>query len=430
MTRAASAWSLEQELPAPNPASGDRFGSSVAVRGNTAIVGAGRADNGAGAAYIFDVTTGGQLHKLQAADAHSNAWFGCSVAIDDDFAIVGAKSHEHGGSTPGSAYVYDTATGAQLLELVPSDAAVHDQFGISVGISGGIAIVGAHGDDDLGSASGSVYLFDVTTGEQLAKLHAPDGRSGDRFGWSVALSGNIAVIGADGDDDGGSYSGSAYVFDITTGEQLAKLTGSDPGMWRYFGFSVGINDGTVIVGAPGNRGHFGAAYVFGEEQPPLEIGVDIMPGSDTSPVNPKSRGVLAVAILGSEDFDVSGIDISMLELEGAEPMARGQSGMIGLFRDVNGDSSCDLILHFDIGELNIAPDATELTLFGVLEDGTEFTGADSIRIVPGPDQAWLAGPDAGTSGLPAAHVIPEPATLALLAAGGLALLRRRLCREW
>ena len=100
------------------------------------------------------------------------------------------------------------------LKVVATDGAAGDRFAWSVGTSGGTGVIGAHWDDDQGEASGSAYAFDATTGLEFARLTASDGAEADRFGHSVALSGGTAVVGAHFDDDNGTDSGSAYVFDL------------------------------------------------------------------------------------------------------------------------------------------------------------------------------------------------------------------------
>ena len=105
--------------------------------------------------------------------------------------------------------------GDKLAKFLADDGATNDRFGYSVGISGATAIVGAGLDDDNGINSGSAYLFDTTTGRQLFKLLADDGAAGDVFGFSVALSGATAIVGARYDDDNGDLSGSAYLFDAS-----------------------------------------------------------------------------------------------------------------------------------------------------------------------------------------------------------------------
>ncbi|MFT6041944.1 MAG: hypothetical protein ACI9C2_002121, partial [Gammaproteobacteria bacterium] len=177
------------------------------------------------AAGVAQAGVGDQLAKLLASDGAAGDRFGDSVSISGTTAIVGADRDDDNGFNSGSAYLFDTVTGLQLAKLLPSDGAASDHFGISVSISGTTAIVGAYGDDDNGSASGSVYLFDTVTGLQLAKLLPSDGAAGDRFGFSVSISGTTAIVGAYGDDDNGSGSGSgsAFLFDTVTGLQIAKL---------------------------------------------------------------------------------------------------------------------------------------------------------------------------------------------------------------
>ncbi|MCH8879727.1 MAG: AAA family ATPase [Planctomycetes bacterium] len=160
---------------------------------------------------------------------------------------------------------YDSLLKALINKHVPpSDGAAIDFFGYSVAISGTTAIVGAWGDDDNGAGSGSAYTFDITTGQQLAKLLPEDGSAGDGFGRSVAISGATAVVGAVYYDDG-SDSGSAYLFDTTTGQQLAKLLSDDGEPDDWFGLSVAISGPTAIVGAhrhDDNGSSSGAAFLF------------------------------------------------------------------------------------------------------------------------------------------------------------------------
>ena len=113
------------------------------------------------------------------------------------------------------------------LKLTPTDAAIEDQFGRSIAISGGVVAVGSWYDDDNGLSSGSAYLFDATTGAQLHKLISEDGYSGDVFGGFIAIDQGVVAVGAHGDNDNGLQSGSAYLFDIATGDQLFKLVASD-----------------------------------------------------------------------------------------------------------------------------------------------------------------------------------------------------------
>ncbi len=215
------------KLLADDGAADDRFGGSAAISGTTAIVGAPYdADNGehSGSAYLFDTTTGLQLYKLLPVDGAPGKRFGSSVAISGATAIVGADFDNVNGNWSGSAYLFDISDPAnpiQIFKLLPNDGAESDRFGYSVAISGTTAIVGARGDDDNGGGSGSAYLFNTTTGQQIAKLLPDDGAQDDYFGKSVAISGTTAIVGAYGHDDNGSYSGSAYLFDTEAGQQIA-----------------------------------------------------------------------------------------------------------------------------------------------------------------------------------------------------------------
>ena len=263
------------KLLADDGAVGDKFGWSIAISGGTAVVGAYHDDDGgggktnfnSGSAYLFDTTTGQQMVKLLPDDGAAGDEFGYSVAISGTTAIVGAWQDDDNDLDSGSAYLFDTTTGAQIAKLVADDGAQNDHFGFSVAISGTTAIVGAIFDDDNGSQSGSAYLFDTTTGQQMVKLLGDDGEAGDYFGNSVSISGTTAIVGARWGDDNGNDSGSAYLFDITTGQQIAKLLPDDGGPSHEFGYSVGISGNSTIVGArqdDDNGAQSGSAYLFAE----------------------------------------------------------------------------------------------------------------------------------------------------------------------
>ena len=214
-------------LLADDGAENDYFGYSVAISGDTAIVGAVGVDgdnNNFGSAYLFDISDPAnpvQLFKLLADDGAENDYFGYSVAISGDTAIVGAVGVDGDNNNFGSAYLFDISDPAnpvQLFKLLADDGAVFDRFGSSVAISGTTAIVGTWQDDnENGIDAGSAYLFDTTTGKQTAKLLAADGAENDHFGASVAISGATIIIGALLADDNGQGSGSAYLFDVSDG---------------------------------------------------------------------------------------------------------------------------------------------------------------------------------------------------------------------
>ncbi len=254
-------------LIASDTRSEDRFGWSVAINAGFVIVGATLAtDQDTGKAYVFDTTTGQELRSLLASDGEFSDHFGTSVAISGDRCLVGAFRGNRHPSIPdtGAAYVYNVRTGEELRKLVPFDGALGDLYGSAVALDGDIAVIGAPGDDDNGSGSGSVYVYNIDTGQRLFKLLASDGQSGDQFGVAVAVSGNCAFIGMD--DVSSNTRGAAYVFDLTTGQEVWRLQPSDgdPGA-DEFGKSVALHGNRAIVGSERNvnRGfQKGAAYVF------------------------------------------------------------------------------------------------------------------------------------------------------------------------
>jgi len=270
-------WFEQDKLLASDGANFDLFGCSVSISGDYAIVGAYEDQvNGewSGSAYVF--TRSGtawwtEQAKLLASDGVAGDWFGCSVSIDGDYAIVGAFGDDGNGVASGSAYVFTRSGTAwtQQVELLASDGATYDYFGHSVSIDGEYAIIGAFYDDDNGDTSGSAYIFkrDGTAWTEQAKLLASDGAADDRFGRSVSISGDYAIIGAHYDDDNGEHSGSAYVFNRSGSAwtEQAKLLASDGAASDYFGHSVSIDGEYAIVGAFGdddNGEHSGSAYIF------------------------------------------------------------------------------------------------------------------------------------------------------------------------
>lgn len=249
-------------------AAGDHLGSSTALAGSLLVAGApGDDDLGvdSGSAYVVDARSGAQLAKLLAADGSAGDQFGHSVAIADAIIVVGARFDGDNGPNSGSAYVFDATSGAQIHKLTAADGESGDEFGASVAVDGGLIVVGAKRDDDNGADAGAVYIFDAASGGQIAKQLAPDGAAGDNFGGSVDIDAGVVVVGAHGDDDNGPLSGSAYVFDASTGSLIAKLLAADGGTSDFFGASVAIDAGTVLVGAWADSvvfDHSGSAYLF------------------------------------------------------------------------------------------------------------------------------------------------------------------------
>lgn len=249
------------ELHASDGAPGAGFGGAMAADGGLLIVGAaGDGGDASGAAYVIDVSSGQELYKLRASDAGANQYFGIDVAISGERAVVGSFWYIVDGRAFGAAYLFDLSSGQEIAKLTAHDQGYYDLFGCSVAIDGDHVLVSSRQDGDNGVNSGSVYVFDARDGTELAKLLPLDGAPFSFFGSAVALDGDRAVIGSVGSE-------SAYLFDVGTGTQVVKVVAPDGVSSDKFGQSVGIDGGLVIVGAPWahvNQGYFesGAAYVF------------------------------------------------------------------------------------------------------------------------------------------------------------------------
>lgn len=268
----------------------DRFSRSVAVSGDTAIVsnhqsdGAG-ADSNSGSAYLFERNLGGlenwgPLPEFTGDDTASGDAFGRSVSIDGDTVVIGAFGVEEEDCVPGdcgAAYIFERDHGGpgnwgQVTKITADDVAAGDLFGIAVAISGDTVVVGSL----LADRSGSAYLFERDQGGldnwgqvPMPKLTADDAEAGDQFGIAVAISGDTVIVGASLEPPN-CNAGAAYIFARDQGGsgnwgQVTKLTAEGGSTTACFGLSVAIDNDTAIVGAlrddtPSNNS--GAAYLF------------------------------------------------------------------------------------------------------------------------------------------------------------------------
>ena len=269
-TRAGSAWTRRQKLIHNDPAP-DALGTSVALDGPTVVAGAPSKSTNRGAAYVFAIDPNAGP-KLVADDGATNDRLGYSVAVYGDTAVVGAPEDDANQfQDRGSAYVYVRTNGVwtQQQKLLIPDPTIGDKFGTSVAVSGDTIIVGAPNHDANGGDAGAAYVFTRSgaTWTFQQKLTATGGQSGDWFGQSVALDGDTAVVGAifDGNNGTAANQGAAYVFTRSGGTwtQRAVLRGSDSNFSDWFGASVSISGNTVAVGAPiAQTPVKGSAYVF------------------------------------------------------------------------------------------------------------------------------------------------------------------------
>jgi len=273
-----ASWDQTQKLVATGIGGGDGFGDSVAIHKDTLVIGAPGDDDagsGAGAAYVYTRAAGvwAQTAKLVPPMLVSGDNFASAVDIDNDTIVLSAALTDTTGSNSGKAYIYRLTKGTWQLEaqLVSNDIAEFDRFAGDVAISGSHALIGAASDDDNGSGSGSAYVFTRTgtAWNQTAKLTASDGTSDDNFGDRLDISDDSIIIGARNEDDLGTNSGAVYIFEFENNDwtQKIKLTAFDGTSFEYFGQDVAIHNNRAIVGAWGQNDRFGffnagAAYAY------------------------------------------------------------------------------------------------------------------------------------------------------------------------
>ena len=265
-------WAEAAKLAASDVENYNRFGESVSISGDTALVGAPRQSASAldsGAAYVYVESAGSWTEegKLFPADVASEDWFGFAVSIDGDTAVIGAPYDDDAGSRSGSAYVFvrSGTTWTEEVKLTASDAAATFEFGQSVIIRGDTALVGAPDYDQGYDRVGAVYVF-VRSGSgwvEEAKLTATIPRYWAFFGYAIAFDGDTAVIGAPGEAHVGDFAGAAYVFTRSgsTWTQQARIIATPPAADASFGVSVSVSGDTALVGNADYNDE-GSAYVF------------------------------------------------------------------------------------------------------------------------------------------------------------------------
>lgn len=293
-------------LHASLPLAGSAFGAAVAIKGDLLIVGAPEEAQpglpGAGAAYVFRLVGGAWAEeaRLIAADAATGDRFGRSVAIAGDVAVVGAPLEDDtfAGPDAGAAYIFRKAQGgawAQEAKIRSFSSATGDEFGAGVAYDGVFALVGAPNHTENGPSSGTAYVFSPFSPTQWieeAQLLAPDGATGDLYGASVSINAQRFIIGAPGATHWGQGSGAAYF-----GRRLAagliaydgKATPDDGAPSDSFGASVAIRGLVALIGAPGTDAsaltpNTGAAYTF------RRIGAGAFPWVQEQRINPSAAG--------------------------------------------------------------------------------------------------------------------------------------------
>jgi hypothetical protein len=265
------------KLVASDGQSFDYFGHAVALDGDALVIGAPLKDIQApssGAAYVFERSAGRwqQTARLVLSNPSNYAYFGWSVAVEGETIVIGARGGDGIVPDSGAAFVFQRTGGiwSEIAKLSADDGVGGDYFGESLAISGSTVVVGASRDDGAGTDSGSVYLFREVNGtwQQIAKLTPNDGERGDAFGRSVAIDSNRVLVGTPYDDDLGVDSGACYLFQEQGGQwhQVVKLTAGDDFPWTdQFGASLAIEGDSIVVGSPYHDFYgssSGAVFVF------------------------------------------------------------------------------------------------------------------------------------------------------------------------
>lgn len=247
------------------------LGVSVGISDSLVVAGAWQGNIGSsprGSVHVFDLNGGTPTVPailLTNPGPELSFAFGQSLAISGTRVVVGAPGDNTGGQHSGSAYVFDLASATPTVPIAtltnPTPAGSFDDFGFSVSISGRRIVVGARMDDTSAFDAGIAYVYDLASATPTAPIFTltnPSPAASDFFGYSVAISGNLVVVSATGDDTGANTAGIAYVFDLASATPtlpVATLTNPNPTDFANFGRSVAV-DGTTVVGARG-------VYVFG-----------------------------------------------------------------------------------------------------------------------------------------------------------------------
>ena len=264
----------DHEFVPSDATGGDGFGVCVATNGSVGAFGAMFHDNDRGAIYVYDLETNTQLHKLMPNSIVPGDNFGRAVVINDEYVVT--SSIWHGGN--GTVFVFDIETGSLVREIVAPDGNLDDRFGASLALEGNNLVVGAPYDDWAGDWSGSVYVFNLVTGDMHVKFEWDETQPYDTYGIDIDIQGELLVIGASGESSIEDVGGKVYLMNWVTGEYIYGITSEETEFAGKFGQAVAFSDDHILIGAPSHDTSWGvnagAVYIYdiasGTEQYKLE----------------------------------------------------------------------------------------------------------------------------------------------------------------
>lgn len=350
----------------------DRFGTSIDANEGVAAIGSRLHDGPAlnsGAVYLYDTSTGAQLRKVLVPDSSQGSGFGNAVAIEmsspTHYLLVGKEQDRDEGIDAGAVYVFHADTGAFLYKIRTPDGG-GSKFGATIAIEGNIAVIGAPESSVNGSRSGRAFIYDLSNGSLLHTLEAQTPQSNALFGCSVDISDGLVIVGARRETPNGPNSGSAYVFNAQSGLMLARFTAPDNDEGDQFGNAVAISNPVAIVGALAegeNGANAGAAYVYTLDDP-------------TSPV--MAQKLLAPDGVTGDEF---GVDVDI------HPYNSTYTAVVGAWKANASGSDSGSAYRFELLEDGtlfssqnlLASDASADAFLGsavsIDGDGTVFVGA-------------------------------------------------------
>ncbi|MFK8012905.1 MAG: FG-GAP repeat protein [Marinicellaceae bacterium] len=259
-------WLQKQEFFLNNSFSSSRFGSSVNLSSSRAIIGA---PSGKGFAHVYDFngSTWNKIQTILPSDSTEADLFGHNVSVFGDSLLIGAPDNDDTGAV--YQFTLDNNVWVQQQQILPDESAEFDAFSSSISLFGNRALVGAHLDDENGTDSGSAYIFDFDGSHWILtqKLFANDGQEGDYFGQNVSLFEGRALIGSQSDSINGNRTGSAYLFNLIEGEwlQIQKINDTDGQFEDEFGGKVSLSNDHALIGAinDNDRGtNSGSVYAY------------------------------------------------------------------------------------------------------------------------------------------------------------------------